>query len=159
MDTGQIIYSTLKGNGVPDPLASFVVAQAKHETDGFTSNVFNTCNNAFGYKATGSAPACSQAPEGGSYRYYRDVLESTNDLTGYLFRRVADGKFPPLNQITSSDQYATLLKNAGYYGDQESVYAAGLRKWFVDYSPLIGAGMILLAAVLYILYTSTKKTT
>ena len=157
MDAGQTIYNVLRGDGVPDPLSSFVVAQAKHETNNFTSNVFKTCNNAFGYKAVYNALSCTQSPEGGSYEFYPGgVVDSAHEIARYLFRRVNDGSFPPLTQITTPEQYAVLLKSAGYYGAPVSEYAAGIIRWFEKYSPgIIGAGsLLLIAAGIYLI---TKK--
>ena len=149
MDPGQIIYDTLKGDGIPDPLSLFVVAQAKHETANFTSNVFKTCNNAFGYKAVFGAPACTQSPEGNAYRLYPSVKDSAREISAYLKRRVADGKFPPLDQIYSPEQYATLLKNAGYYGAPVSEYVAGLLRWLQRYnSAILGTGGVLVIGII-----------
>ena len=149
MDPGQIIYNTLKGDGIPDPLSLFVVAQSKHETANYTSNVFKTCNNAFGYKAVFGAPACTQSPEGGSYKFYSGgVVDSAHEISAYLKRRVADGKFPALHLINSPEQYATLLKNANYYGDPLPVYTAGLLRWIQRYdSAILGTGSVLLIGV------------
>lgn len=160
MDPGQIIYNTLKGDGIPDPLSSIVVAQAKHETANFTSNVYRTCNNAFGYKAVYNAPQCTQSPEGNSYEYYPGgVADSAHEISAYLKRRVADGSFPPLYQITSPEQYATLLKNAGYYGAPLSVYTTGIKRWFQKYeTALLGTGsFLLLVAAVYLLNRNSGK--
>jgi hypothetical protein len=157
MDPGQTIYNTLKGDGVPDPLSSIVVSQARHETNNFTSNVFNTCNNAFGYKAVYGALSCTQSPEGGNYEYYPGgVVDSAHEISRYLFRRVNDGSFPPLHTITTPEQYATLLKAVGYYGAPLSEYTAGIIRWFKLYSPgIIGAGSLLLIG--FAIYLFTKK--
>lgn len=114
-----IIYSQLRTDGIPDPLAKLVTAQSGHETGGWASNVFMTDNNAFGYGFNGSA-----------YKQYASVEDSASDLSAYLNRRVNDGTFPPLDQITDPGQYATLLKNAGYYTDNEANYAAGITSFF-----------------------------
>jgi len=157
MDVGQTIYNVLRGSGIPDPLSSLVVAQAKHETNNFQSNVFKTCNNAFGYKAVYNALSCTQSPEGNNYEFYPGgVVESANEIVRYLFRRVNDGSFPPLSQITTPEQYAALLKSAGYYGAPVSEYSAGLIRWFKQYqSGIIGAGSLLL--IIAGIYLITKK--
>lgn len=113
-----LIYSTLVSRGVPATLAQLVTAQSGHETAGWTSHVFMTDNNAFGY-----------GYDGMSYRQYPGVEQSVTDIVGYLHRRVADGSFPPLDQITGADQYAQLLKDAGYYTDSEVNYSAGIAAW------------------------------
>lgn len=151
MDPGQTIYNVLRGAGIPDPLSSFVVAQARHETANFTSNVFRTCNNAFGYKAVFGAPNCSQAPEGGSYEKYPAINDSALEIARYLFRRESDGTFPDLASITSLDQYAALLKSAGYYGAPLLEYQSGLRRWFQKYGSgfLIGSGAVVAGLLVY----------
>lgn len=148
MDAGQIIYNTLRGDGIPDPLASFVVAQARHETGNFTSNVFLQCNNAFGYKAVYGALECSQAPEGGSYEYYPGgVQDSAHEISRYLYRRQADGSFPSLSSITTLEQYASLLKSVGYYGASLYEYQSGLARWFKQYGSAIGLGSLFLVGL------------
>ena len=157
MDPAQTIINVLRGSGIPDPLTLFVVAQARHETNNFTSSVFNTCNNAFGYKAVFNALSCTQSPEGNNYEYYPGgVAESANEIVRYLFRRVNDGSFPPLSTITTPEQYAALLKSANYYGDPLTIYSTRLRYWFNQYKTgIIGAGSLML--VVAGIYLLTKK--
>ncbi len=156
MDPGQTIYDVLRGDGIPDPLASFVVAQARHETGNFTSNVFLTCNNAFGYKAVYGAQECTQAAEGGSYEYYPGgIVDSAHEISRYLFRRQTDGSFPSLTSITSLEQYAELLKSVGYYGASLYEYQMGLTRWFKKYGSAIGLGSVLLIGI--VVYLLAKK--
>jgi Mannosyl-glycoprotein endo-beta-N-acetylglucosaminidase len=114
----QIIYSELVSAGIPPALAVLVTAQSGHETGGWSSHVYLTDNNAFGYGYTGS-----------SYKQYSSVEASADDLADYLARRENDGSFPALDTITDPDQYATLLKSAGYYTDSESNYQAGIMNY------------------------------
>ena len=123
--------------GLPPVLASLLVAQAAHETGNFTSNLFRSFNNAFGYMYVPGAlyqvGAGSLADNGQPIAKYNSIEDSTKEVIDWIYRRVADGKFPKdLTTITNPNQYAELLKNAGYYGDTVSNYAAGLRKFFAN---------------------------
>ena len=124
------IYGQAVADGMPAILSTFIVAQARHETADYTSNVFTSCNNCFGYKWVGQALAtgpCTGSPEGDSYAKYDSIEKSTHEITGWIKRRQAEGKFPAnLNTIVTPDQYATLLKQSGYYGDSLQTYLAGL---------------------------------
>lgn len=131
----QVIYKQLRSDNIPDPLSKLVTAQSGHETAGWTSNVFKTDNNAFGYGYNGS-----------SYKYYDSVEESAHELSLYLNRRVNDGSFPPLDQITDAGQYAALLKNAGYYTDSSANYAGGISRYLND-NLQIAAGISVAAVV------------
>lgn len=138
----QLIFSSLVSGGIPQTLAQLVAAQSGHETAGWTSNVYLTDNNAFGYGYNGT-----------SYKVYAAVEDSAADLVGYLNRRVADGSFPPLDQITTPDQYAALLKQAGYYSDTETNYLNGLENWLNDNLGTVavvagGSGLIIVLVLL-----------
>lgn len=121
--------------GLPDALASLLVDQSAHETDGWTSNFFLSGNAAFGYscdKLSRWQSGCSLSNADNNVRvgYYKNIEDSTQELVDWIYRRVKDGKFPSdLNSITTIDQYAGYLKNAGYYGDTKENYTAGLKRW------------------------------
>jgi hypothetical protein len=139
-----LIYSTLRSAQIPDPLAKLVTAQSGHETDGWTSDVYNSLSNAFGYGFDGS-----------SYKDYNaigGVEKSAQDLADYLNRRVNQSGWPALDQITTADQYAALLKSAGYYTDSLANYAAGIKRWFNDNLTVIigatSAGLLLIGILL-----------
>lgn len=161
MDPGRIIFDVVRGAGFPVPFSNLVVSQARHETADFTSNVFRTCKNAFGYKYAGqvlSDGSCLSAPEGGQYARYGSIQDSAAEIVGWIRRRQKDGSFPAdLSGITTPLQYAQALKNAGYYGDPVSVYAAGLSRFAVNYGAANGAGGGLLIAAAVFLYLQHKK--
>jgi Mannosyl-glycoprotein endo-beta-N-acetylglucosaminidase len=114
----KIIYAELLSAGIPPALAVLATAQSGHETGGWTSHVYKTDNNAFGYGYTGT-----------SYKQYPSVEASADDLADYLARRENEGSFPALGTITDPGQYAMLLKSAGYYTDSESNYQAGIMNY------------------------------
>lgn len=134
MNYEQIIYTQLLTDGMPKQLALLIVAQSKHETANYTSAVFKSCNNAFGYKYVGqrlALSACTGSPEGDSYAKYATVGDSAREIAQWIKRRQSEGKFPAnLATITTAAQYASLLKNAGYYGDSLQNYTNGLLAWF-----------------------------
>lgn len=133
MTIPEKIYSQAITDGMPPVLATLIVSQSGHETDGWTSHVFITCNNAFGYKwirqATAIGP-CTGSPEGDNYAKYSTIEQSTHELTQWIKRRQHEGKFPAdLTTINSPEQYNQLLYNAGYYGDSPTTYLNGLIYW------------------------------
>lgn len=158
MDYGQIIFDTVRGDGIPEPLSLLIVAQAKHETNNFQSNVFRTCLNAFGYKAVFGAPSCTGSPEGNNYEKYSSVVDSAHEISAWLFRRVRDGSFPPLNTISTPEHYSRLLKNSGYYGAPVSEYTAGLIRWLKEYKKPVAIGsVVLVGLVAWYVYRNRKK--
>lgn len=161
MTNEQTIYNEAKRNGMPELLALFIVAQAKHETANFTSNVFLSCNNAFGYKYVGQRLAvgpCLTSPELDAYAKYATVADSVKELCQWIQRRQTEGKFPlDLRVIKTLDHYTQLLKLAGYFGAPISEYLAGLLYWFKPFiKPIIGGGLVILAAMFFFLYKAGK---
>lgn len=147
--------------GLPETLSLLVVAQAKHETATwdsalkkmipFTSNAFVTDNNLFGYKWVGSRYQSGpgiESSEGDHYGNYDDYRFSVMELVDWIYRRVKEGKFPAdLQEIKTAEQYADLLKGAGYYGAPVKEYAGGLKRWFSNTAVKTGAGMLGLIAL------------
>lgn len=130
----EIIFSRLIQNGFPASFAKLVTAQSGHETNGWTSDVYNNDNNAFGYGYDGT-----------SYKDYDSVESNVDDVSGYIKRKVQSGVFPDPSTISDPNQWATLLKQAGYYTDSQSNYAAGIARWFNDnlQSIAISSGLVI----------------
>ena len=148
MTNEEKVYNTCLQQGIPNDLALLVVAQSKHESDDYTSGIFTHCNNSFGYKTGGYVTGCSFNSD---YRPYSNIEGSTIEICNWLKRRVIDGSFPDLYSITTAEQYASLLKNAGYYGDSYTNYLAGLKRWFNDNLSIITASStgLLIAAIFF----------
>lgn len=132
----QATAGTPYNRGVPAVLASLMVAQAAHETGNFTSNFFRNYNNAFGYSYFRGSPYQSGsgtlADNGLPIAVYRSVEDSVKEVVDWIYRRQKEGKFPAdLGTIRTPEQYAKLLKDAGYYGDTLANYTAGLKRFFV----------------------------
>lgn len=161
MAFAQTIFDVARANGVPVVLANLIVAQARHETADFTSNVFKSCNNAFGYKYAGQplpVRPCVNSPEGNSYASYPDLADSVRELVAWIKRRQEENKFPAnLSEITTAEKYAQLLKDAGFYGDPVTVYTSGLKKFAVNYGPAIGFGTLAIIGFAIFLYSRHKQ--
>lgn len=153
MDTAQsltpdqaqtAIYTWLRSNyALPDPISKIITAQSGHETGGWTSNVWFTYNNGFGYGYQG----------GGVYNSYPSIQDSVDDVVGWLDRHV-----PGYETITDPDTYAQALHDNGYYTDTESNYSAGISRWLNNNLQLVAGGsvaILVIAAVL--LYLVFKK--
>lgn len=159
MDVANTIYNRLTSQGIPPLLAGFITAQSAHETGGWTSAVFNDCHNCFGYKWVGQSTAAGPCNSHSAYAAYNSIADSVDEIVYWIARRQQDGSFPDdLTSITSSDQYAALLKNADYYGDTLANYAAGIRSWLSQLSltQKVGGGVGILALLLGV-YLLRKK--
>lgn len=142
----RIYASAIQGNdantGVPAIFAEFMVGQAANETNGFTSNFFENNNNCFGYECDSGSKwqdGCSSgnADNGVTVGNYDTIEDSTQEVVDWWYRRTKDGRGgcpPSLNQITSSDQYAQILSDAGYYTSAEPNYAANIAKWMKTFA-------------------------
>lgn len=148
--------------GVSVDLANLIVAQARHETGDFTSNLFKKYNNAFGYAyysgsnyQTGKG---TNADNGQPIAAYGSIEASVNELVDWLYRRMREGKVQDLSTIHTPAQYAQALKSAGYYGDTLQNYYNGLLSFFKVISPGVNTAVILgLAAFLYIFRDNVGK--
>lgn len=141
--------------GVPDALASLMVAQAKHETAGYTSNFFLNDNNAFGYSYYAGSPyqlgAGGIADNGQPIARYSSVQNSTMEIVDWLYRRYREGRFPDLKSITTPEQYAAALDAVDYFGEQSgnrdyTVYLAGLKRYFKPIAAGLGIVLIVVAS-------------
>lgn len=165
-DIDNLIYSTARGGspvnpGLPASLAYLLVSQARHETGNYTSNFFRTNNNLFGYSYSGSryqSGAGGVADNGQKIASYASLKDSVYELVDWIYRRRAENKFPALETIQYPEQYAALLKGAGYYGDTLQNYTAGLKSFFLE-NPAItsGAGLIGVIALVAVIYLIVKK--
>lgn len=133
----QAIAGSDKNPGVPLTFAEFMVGQAGNETGGFTSGFFKNNNNCFGYSCSESSDyqdGCStnNADNGVTVGNYDTIEDSTKEVVDWWYRRTVDGRGncpSSLDQITSSDQYAQILHDAGYYTSAEGNYAANIAAW------------------------------
>lgn len=163
----KLIVFMTNAAGFPAMLSNLIVAQAKHETGQYTSTVFTADNNLFGYMYVGQAGATQgiSKPGGGYYAHYSSWGGSVTELINWIKRRQNEGKFPAdLATITTPQQYASLLKDSGYYTDSVSNYTAGLIRWFQSLPGAakvgIGTGLLLaIGAVAFFLFRKKRRKT
>jgi|SRR5277367_2883556 len=136
-----VIYTFLRNSyGLGDEISKIITAQSGHETNGWTSNIYETLNNCFGYGYSG----------GGAYYGYNNIEDSVSDLVNWLSNHVSD-----FQNITDPDVYAQALKDNNYYTDTETNYAAGIARWFNNNLALTAAigvgGVLVIAAIIYLI--------
>jgi len=126
MYSGAEIYGILKGLNFDDKIASYITAQAGHETGGFNSAIFKSNNNAFGMKYAGQAMSIG---EKNGYANYASLKDSVTDLVRwYVKNRNSILSFPLY--INSLDSYVKFLKNRDYFEDSEENYLAGCKYFY-----------------------------
>ena len=181
----QLIYNTAIKQGFKPTAAKLIVAQARFESADYTSNVFKNNLNTSGMKFIGQSLATrgTLAPKnersascqaGGTcrnsdhYAKFRNVQDSANDKIVRLYSITKGGVTPEqLKNVKDADEFASLLKKRGYYGDKESIYAAGLkakllRIQVVEFvtknknTLLLGAGLLLMAFSYYVYKNKMK---
>lgn len=140
----QTIYSYLRTTyALPDPISKIITAQSGHETGGWTSNIWLSNNNGFGYGYQGN----------GVYNSYPSIQDSIDDVVGWLDRHA-----PGYETFTDPDTYAQALKNAGYYTDAESNYSNGITRWLNDNLQLVAGGSVaVLVGLVLLFYLVFKK--
>jgi hypothetical protein len=140
----QSIYTWLRTNyALPDPISKIITAQSGHETNGWTSNVWFTYNNGFGYGYQGN----------GIYESFDFIQDSVDAVVGWLDRHV-----PGYENIQDPDTYAQALHDNGYYTDSEANYSAGISRWLNNNLQLVaGASVAVLVVAAVIIYILLKK--
>lgn len=110
-------------------LASFMVAQSKHETANYTSNVFKVNHNAFGYKVyQGSDYQISsgvRSPEGNAYGNYSIAADSAKEVAAWIYRR-----WSVFKNVSTLYEYCAALKTYSYFTASLSVYYNGCNSFF-----------------------------
>lgn len=140
----QDIYLTAISNGFTDTSARLIVAQARYESADYTSNVFKNNINMYGMKFIGQALATrgTIAPinersakcrntgvcvNSDYYAKYQTPADSIKDVITRLYAKTMKGITPAqLKSAKTPIEFATLLKQRGYFGVTASQYASGL---------------------------------
>lgn len=151
----QIIYDTAIKEGFNPIAAKLVVAQARYESADYSSNVFKNNFNTSGMKFVGQPLAtrgtlapfdersdgCQRVSVGqvggqgaspcrdrDHYAKFKSVADSAKDKIQRNFNITMKGVTPEqLKNVKTPEEFARLLKIRGYYGGEESSYAAGMR--------------------------------
>ena len=163
MDFQAQIYSAgldkLRSLSFPnaDVLARFMVVQSQHETANYTSHVFTTNKNAFGYKrVVGSSYQIGngvKSPEGDSYAKYASVADSAKEVAAWIGRR--KNQFVGVKTV---DEYIHIIKQDGYFGDKESNYLADVKRYLAKFTTpqIVAVGLIPFAILGYLVYQLVK---
>lgn len=108
------------------PLIPFIVAQSKHETGIYKSEIFKNANNLFGMKVPFIRPSLRSgtyiARDGEKYSKFDSLYNSARDYRLYLENQ----NFPVVNTVFD---YANVLKQRGYFEDNLNNYVNGLKRW------------------------------
>jgi uncharacterized FlgJ-related protein len=121
-----IILNLLLSSGLNETLSRFAVAQAAHETGGFTSAIYRSNNNAFGMKFAGQVNSIG---EKNGYANYSKVNNSVADFVQWYTRhRISIFSLPLI--ITSLTSYVRFLKNNQYFEANEAAYLKGVTYYY-----------------------------
>lgn len=141
----QQIYLTATANGFTDISARLIISQARLESADYTSNVFKNNANMYGMKFIGQALATrgTLAPvnersakcrntgvcvDRDYYAKYSNPQDSAKDVINRLYSKTIKGIKPEqLKNAKTPIEFATLLKQRGYFGVTASQYADGLK--------------------------------
>lgn len=165
MTNEELIFNTARADGMPQILATIIVAQAKHETGNFTHRFFTTGKNAFGYSYVSGAKwqlptPGPKADNGVAIAQYATIENSVHELTDWIKRRQKEGAFPAdLSTISTAAQYAQLLKNKGYFGASLSSYTAALENWLKKMGEIATEPLtwVIIAATAALVYRYRKQ--
>lgn len=185
MNLDTQIYELAVKNGFTDKAARLIVAQARLESNNYTSNVFKNNNNMFGMKFLGTtrqplatrgtlAPLSERSTicrvdqtkcnNSDFYAKYLLPTDSAKDLITRLYAITRNGITPQmLKTAETPEQFADLLKKRNYYGSSVKDYAAGLRSRLKKVIIIKGTGIIkptmaiILPLFFFFLYKLGKK--
>lgn len=122
----QIMREVFISNDISPAMAEILIAQARHETGNFTSNLFVKSNNAFGMRHPSKRPTTSLGPfaraEGrGGYAHYESLEDSAMDMVLYLRAR----NIPNYSQVRP---YIRHIKKKNYFEDSYYRYAKAVER-------------------------------
>jgi hypothetical protein len=123
VDYDTLLLKLMWKHGISVDMSYIVLAQAKHESWGFTSNIFIENNNFSGMK---EAKVRQRTSIGTNRKHaiYPSLEDCVMDYVYYL-----EDRNIPLHQ-TSIRKYCTLLKKKGYFQDDLEKYIKGVRKHY-----------------------------
>lgn len=126
MSKASEVYSAIQLTSLNDTLSKFMLAQAGHETAGFTSSVFKSNNNCFGMKFAGQVNSIGDK---NGYANYTDIFRSVADLVAWYTRKRSSILSLPL-YINTLESYVKFLKNNSYFEASEAEYLKGCQYFY-----------------------------
>ena len=124
LDNDLQIIQTAKKAGLSDRLATYLVGQARHESNNYQSRLATELNNVFGMglprvRATLASPSGTFA-EGQEMAKFGSIQDAVKDLVLWMKFNRAPLDFPSL------PAYVNFLKQKGYFADSAANYLAGV---------------------------------
>lgn len=118
----NIILDILLENGVEEELSQIILAQAKHESGNFTSNIFWENNNPFGMKCPRKRPTTCIGTNRG-HGVFNSIEDAVIDYVWWMeFNNI------PFNE-KNTRKYVQLLKNKRYFEDDINRYYKAVIKF------------------------------
>lgn len=117
------IYSLLLSRQFSTKQARFIVAQAAHETGGFTSDIYKENNNCFGMKLA-RVRKTTATGENKGHAVYRNIENCIEDFKIYYIN------FQYLPAYQDIKAYVEALKKRGYFEDNFNTYYLGCVSWY-----------------------------
>jgi uncharacterized FlgJ-related protein len=109
-----------------DKSIRMLVAQARHETGNFTSDLYIKHNNAFGMMFPKIRNTTAQSETESGYSHYETVADSILDMENYF----AYKEYPILSSFQTLHAYARALKDHAYFTAPVQAYGNALTKHF-----------------------------
>lgn len=183
----QQIYDLAISEGFKPNVAKYIVAQARLESSDYGSNVFNNNNNMYGMKfvkqplatrgtlappneRSQSCVNSNVCKDSDYYAKYKTPIDSPRDVIQRLYKNERNGVgFNELNNSKTPDEFASLLKQRGYYGGTPQQYSSFLKakltrmsivETYVKYKKPIDytlIGLLLIASSLFLYKYIYKK--
>jgi hypothetical protein len=125
----EIIFEKAKKRGLNDDealhLCNLLIAQAKHETGNFNSNIYKFAHNLFGMKLSSRKVATESYAGHAKYKSDQDSIE---DMLQYL----ESGRVYTLANVSVMEplQYVLYLKSRKYFEDTVTNYFNGVSKFY-----------------------------
>jgi hypothetical protein len=117
----RLIQEEIARSGYSPDVAKWFAAVSRHETAGYTSNVFNRDNNLFGMKFPEIRQTTAIGKDSSGYAVFNSPTDSVRDLVMYLNAR---------NYARSYDSVDSLIqamKSKGYFEDSVDNYLRGVK--------------------------------
>jgi len=122
-EVDELIMEVLKSLGYTNLQATWMVAQAKHETGNYTSAIFKENNNLFGMKLAKVRDKTATGENRG-HAVYETLEDSIEDLDLWF-----DYHKGLPSEIETVEQYSEWVRSKGYYEDTYDNYTKGLKSW------------------------------
>lgn len=121
-----LAMSVSQRTGIP---AELIYAQWAHETNGFTSSVFNKNQNAAGIENSDK-----------SYKSYSSLQDFADDYT----KVITGSRYANAGVLgaKTTEEFAAALKKGGYYEDTQANYTAGLNRFAPQFNGDSGGGQV-----------------